>query len=126
MNINSQEKESILDAISYSLDNPNFELECLINNSPTPFRPTIKHENFIAIIKRFKGRPDFESSENVRLTIGFPSNSKYSNVRILIKGNGPINNYCNNENLNLIRNSIDFEEKTRVKTNNSSISINNY
>ena len=51
MNINSQEKESILDAISYSLDNPNFELECLINNSPTPFRPTIKHENFIAIIK---------------------------------------------------------------------------
>ena len=126
MNINSQEKESILDAISYSLDNPNFELECLINNSPTPFRPTIKHENFIAIIKRFKGRPDFESSENVRLTIGFPSNSKYSNVRILIKGNGPINNYCNNENLNLIKNSIDFEEKIRVKSKSSSISIDNY
>ena len=126
MNINSQEKEGILDAISYSIDNPNFELECLINNSTTPFRPNIKHDDFIGIIKRYKGRPDFESSENVRLAISFPKNSKYSNVRILIKGNGPINNYCNNENLNLIRNSIDFEEKTRVKTNNSSISINNY
>ena len=126
MNINSQEKENILDALSYSLDNPNFELECLIDNSSTPFRPTIKHDNFIAIIKRFKGRSDFESNENVRLTIGFPPNSKYSNVRILIKGNGPINNYCNNENLNLIKNSIDFEEKIRVKAKSSSISIDNY
>jgi len=126
MNINSQEKESILDAISYSIDNPNFELECLINNSPTPFRPNIKHENFISIIKRYKGRTDFETSENVRLAISFPENSKYSNIRVLVKGNGPINNYCNNENLNLIRNNIDFEEKTRVKTKNSSILVNSY
>ena len=126
MNINSQDKESILETIGYSLDNRNFELECLIDNSSKPFRPTIKHDNFISIIKRFKGRPDYEASESVRLTIGFPPNSKYSNIRILIKGNGPINNYCNNENLNLIKNSIDFEEKTRVKTKNSSINIDNY
>jgi len=131
MNINSHEKESILEAISYSIDNPEYELECLFNNSPTPFRPNIKHDNFISIIKRFKGRPDFEASENVRLAISFPPTSKYNSVRVLIKGNGPINNYCNNENINLIRNNVDFEDKSRVKHNNtnnknSSININNY
>ena len=133
MNIDSREKESILEAISYSLDNPEYELECLVNNSPTPFRPNIKHDNFISIIKRFKGRPDFEASENVRLAISFPESSKYNSIRVLIKGVGPINNYCNNENINLIRNNVDFEEKTSVKKNygqknskNISIPIYNY
>ena len=115
MNITIQQKESILEALSYAIDNPEYELECLVNNSPTPFRPNIKHDNFIAIIKRFKGRPDFEASENVRLAISFPESSKYNNVRVLIKGNGPINNYCNNENINLIRNNVDFEIKSNVK-----------
>ena len=126
MNINSQDKENILDAIGYSIDNPSFELECLFNNSSTPYNPNIKHDDLIAIIKRFKGRTDFESTENVRLAINFSKTSKYNNVRILIKGIGPINNFCNNENLLLIRNNIDFEDKTRVKVKNASIYINNY
>ena len=133
MNITSQQKDNILEAISNAIDNPEYELECLVNNSPTPFRPNIKHDNFIAIIKRFKGRPDFEAFENVRLAISFPESSKYNSVRVLIKGNGPINNYCNNENINLIRNSVDFEEKTSVKnkdkykfSKNTSIPVDNY
>ena len=130
MNINPQDKNNILEAINYAIDNPEYELECLVNNSPTPFKPNIKHDNFISIIKRFKGRPDFEASENVRLAVSFPESSKYNNIRILIKGNGPINNYCNNENINLIRNNVDFEEKTNVKQKNSnkssSIQIPNY
>ena len=132
MNIDTHQKDNILEALSYTIDNPEYELECLVNNSPTPFRPNIKHDNFISIIKRFKGRPDFESNENVRLAISFPESSKYNNVRVLIKGNGPINNYCNNENINLIRNNVDFEVKSSVKqkgVNNNkkiSISIDNY
>ena len=126
MNINSQDKNNILEAIGYSIDNSSYELECLINNSNTPYNPNIKHDDLIAIIKRFKGRPDFESNENVRLSISFSKTSKYNNVRILIKGIGPINNFCNNENLLLIKNSIDFEEKSKVKVKQSSIYINNY
>ena len=87
MNITIQQKDNVLEALSYAIDNPEYELECLVNNSPTPFRPNIKHDNFIAIIKRFKGRPDFEANENVRLAIGFPESSKYNNVRVLIKVN---------------------------------------
>jgi len=130
MNISLNEKNSILESISYAIDNPEYELECLVNNSSTLFRPNIKHDNFISIIKRFKGRPDFEASENVRLAISFPESSKYNNVRVLIKGNGPINNYCNNENINLIRKNVDFEEKSNVrnKINNkkTGITIYNY
>ena len=109
------EKEQILELLNYTINDSNLELECLINNSPDRFNPSIKHNDFISIIKRFKGRPDFETKESVRLAINFPENSKYKGVRVLVKGLGAVNSYCNNENINLIRNSVDFEMKTKPK-----------
>ena len=121
------EKEKILELIHSSIDKPEYELECLFYENPTQIRnPNIKNSNFVSIIKRYKGNPNFISKTNERLAITFPlENAKYSNIRILIKGSGPIKNYCNNENLSLIRNNIDFEYKTKPKGLNT-VDIVNY
>ena len=121
------EKEKILELINNSIDKPDYELECLFYETPTQIRnPNIKNSNFVSIVKRYKGNPNFISKTSERLAITFPlENAKYSNIRILIKGSGPIKNYCNNENLSLIRNNIDFEYKTKPKGLNS-VDIVNY
>jgi len=121
------EKDKILELIHSSIDKPDYELECLFYENPTQIRnPNIKNSNFVSIIKRYKGNPNFISKTNERLAITFPlENAKYSNIRILIKGSGPIKNYCNNENLSLIRNNVDFEYKTKPKGLNS-VDIVNY
>ena len=123
------EKEKILELINNTIDKPNYELECLFYLSPIPEHiknPSITHTNLVSIVKRYKGNPNFISKTNERLAITFPrENVKYGNVRILIKNSGAIKNYCNNENLSLIRNSIDFEYKTRPKGLNR-VAISNY
>ena len=121
------EKDKILELINSSIDKPDYELECLFYETPTQIRnPNIKNSNFVSIIKRYKGNPNFISKTSERLAITFPlENAKYSNIRILIKGSGPIKNYCNNENLSLIRNNIDFEYKTKPKGLNT-VDIVNY
>ena len=120
------EKEQILELLNHTINDSNLELECLINNSDDRFNPSIKHNDFISILKRYKGRPDFEAKESVRLAIDFPENSKYKGVRVLVKGLGAVNSYCNNENINLIRNSVDFEMKTKPKFKNTRVTIPNY
>jgi hypothetical protein len=123
------EKEKIYELINNTIDKPNFELECLfyLNPSPEQIRnPSITHTNLISIVKRYKNNPNFISKTNERLAITFPrENVKYGNVRILIKNTGAIKNYCNNENLSLIRNSIDFEYKTSPKGLNR-VAVSNY
>ena len=123
------EKEKILELINNTIDKSNYELECLFYLKPTPTQiknPSINHTNLVSIIKRYKSNPNFISKTNERLTISFPrENIKYGNVRILIKNTGAIKNYCNNENLSLIRNSIDFEYKTNPKGLNR-VAISNY
>lgn len=122
------EKDKILELINYAVDNSDLELECLINNSSNRNNFNITHNNFISILKRYKGNRDFESHESTRLTITFPDSisNKYNNTRILIKGTGAINSYCNNENINLIRNSVDFEIKGRPKLRITDVKIPNY
>ena len=117
-----REKENILETIARAIEDPELELECLLINPISPTKSSITHDNFIAIIKRYKSSPEFDSSDNTRLTISLPNNQKHKNVRILIKGSASINSYCNNENIKLIRNSVDFEDKSKV----SSLLISNY
>jgi hypothetical protein len=123
------EKDKILTLINSTIDKPNFELECLFYVKPSAEQmrnPSIPHTKFMSIVKRYKGNPNFISKVNERLTISFPrENVKYSNVRILIKGSGAIKSYCNNENLSLIRNNINFEYKINPKGLNR-VEIINY
>ena len=120
------EKDKILELINYAVDNSDLELECLINNSDNRTNYNITNTNFISILKRYKGNRDFEFNETTRLAISFPDSTKYNNTRVLIKGTGAINSYCNNENINIIRNNVDFEMKSRPKMRLTDVKIYNY
>jgi len=121
----SGEKDKILELINFSVDKTNNELECLFYDDINNIRnPKINHTNFISLLKRYKSNPNFISKTHDRLTLSL-DNEKYSNVRILIKGSGSIKNYCNNENINLIRNNVDFEFKLSPKGLNR-LQVNNY
>ena len=87
--------------------------------------PSIKYTNFISLLTRYKYDSNFINKTDERLTISL-SDNKYNNVRILIKGSGAIKNYCNNENLNLIRNSVEFEIKSSPKGINNRVQLKNY
>ena len=121
----SGEKDKILELINSAIDKPNYELECLFYDDINNIRnPKINHSNFMSLLKRYKSNPNFITKTNERLTLSL-DNEKYSNVRILIKGSGSIKNYCNNENINLIRNNVDFEFKSTPKGLNR-VQVNNY
>lgn len=122
----ANEKEQILEILNSAIDNDELELECLFNNSPNKFNPSVKHDNFMSVLKRFKGHPDFDAKTNTRLTVSFPENSKLRETRILIKGTGAINSFCNNDSISQILNSVDFETKSRPKTRITNVVIPNY
>ena len=123
LNQKNGEKDKILELINSSISKSDYELECLfydnvINNN----NPKINNDNFMSLLKRYKNNPNYISNTTERLTIQLPrDNEKFNNIRILIKGSGAIKNYCNNENLSLIRNNIDFEYK---KSRQLDLSIN--
>jgi hypothetical protein len=120
------EKEQIIELINTAIDNADLELECLFNNSNNKINYNITYNNFIAILKRFKNHPDYEVKSTPRLAITFPERSKYNDVRILVKGTGAINNFCNNESLDMIQTAVDFETKSRPKIKLNTVTIPNY
>uniref|UniRef100_A0A6C0HLZ2 mRNA (guanine-N(7))-methyltransferase n=1 Tax=viral metagenome TaxID=1070528 RepID=A0A6C0HLZ2_9ZZZZ len=122
----TNQKETILALISHTLDNPELELECLINNSPNRNKPNITHDNFIAIIKRLKNHPDYIDKSTYKLNISFPATSKYKDVRVTVKSPGAIKSYCNNESLTIIRNNVDFEMKQLAKVQPNRMYMPNY
>lgn len=120
----TNEKEQILEILNIAIENDELELECLFNNSSNRSYYSVSHENFMSILKRFKKHPEFDVKTNTRLAVSFPRNSKLNDTRVLIKGTGAINSFCNNEGLSQILNSVDFETKTRTRF--PSIIIPNY
>jgi len=130
LNSRASEKEQIFELLSYAIENKNFELECLFNNQKSKVSKSyynINQHNFMSILKRFKSHPDFEVKTQSRLAITFPySNAIFKDVRVLIKGQGAIQSYCNTDSFAAILNSVDFETKTRPKTRIVSLEIPNY
>lgn len=133
----ASEKEQIFELLGSAIDNREYELECLFNN-PSNRRGgrsyyNVSHDNFMSILKRFKAHPEFEVKTQSRLAITFPDsnhnpnqNSIFRGVRVLVKGQGAINAYCNADSFAAIINSVDFEMKTRPKTRLVSLDIPNY
>lgn len=127
----ASEKEQIFELIGTAIDNRDYELECLFNN---PGRGGgnrsyyhVSHDNFMSILKRFKANPEFEVMTQSRLAITFSdSNPIMRGVRVLVKGQGAINAYCNADSFAAIINSVDMEMKTRPKTRIVSLEIPNY
>jgi hypothetical protein len=128
----ASEKEQIFELISSAIDNRDYELECLFNNPSSRASGNrsyyhISHNNFMSILKRFKANPEFEVKTQSRLAITFPdSNPMMRGVRVLVKGQGAINAYCNSDSFASIINSVDMEMKTRPKTRLVSLEISNY
>ena len=134
----ASEKEQIFELIGYAIDNRDYELECILNNPSNRHNGNksyyhVSHDNFMSILKRFKAHPEFEVKTQSRLAITFPDsnqnpnqNSIFRGVRVLVKGQGAINAYCNAESFAAIINSVDLEMKTRPKTRLVSLDIPNY
>jgi hypothetical protein len=128
----ASEKEQIFELIGSAIDNRDYELECLFNNSSYKGRGNrsyynVSHNNFMSILKRFKANPEFDVRTQSRLAITFPdSNPMMRGVRVLVKGQGAINAYCNADSFAAVLNSVDFEVKTRPKTRITSLEIPNY
>jgi len=128
----ASEKEQIFELIGAAIDNRDYELECLFNNPSSRSSGNrsyyhVTHANFMSILKRFKANPEFEVKTQSRLAITFPdSNPMMRGVRVLIKGQGAINAYCNSDSFASIINSVDMEMKTRPKTRLVSLEIPNY
>ena len=124
----NNEKEQILELLGNAIDNSEYELECLFNNSTNRSMYNITHTNFISILKRFKSHSDFEFKSDSRLAITFPdsASSVCRGVRVLIKGAGAIGAYCNSDSISQLMNVIDFEMKTRPKTRLTYLPIPNY
>jgi hypothetical protein len=122
----TNQKEKILEIISNAIDNDELELECLFNNSANKTNYSVSHDNFMAVLKRFKNNPEYDTKTNTRLAITFPRSSKFNDTRILIKGIGAINSFCNNEGLSTILNSVDFETKKRASTRINNLTLPNY
>ena len=127
----TSEKEQIFELIGAAIDNKDYELECLFNNSGSRGGGGsyyhVSHNNFMSILKRFKANPEFDVLTQSRLAITFPnSNPMMRDVRVLVKGQGAINAYCNADSFAAIINSVDMEMKTRPKTRLVSLEIPNY
>ena len=130
----ASQKEQIFELIGSAIDNRDYELECLFNNPGARSSANrnrsyyhVNHDNFMAVLKRFKSNPDFEVRSQSRLAITFPeTNPAMRGVRVLVKGQGAINAYCNADSFAAIINSVDFEMKTRPKTRITSLEIPNY
>ena len=122
----TNEKEQILELLGAAVENPDYELECLFNNSSNRSMYNITHTNFISLLKRFKSHPDFDIKTDTRLGITFPDSSPMRGVRLLVKGNGAINAFCNSDSISQIMNSVDFEMKTRPKSRITYLPIPNY
>jgi len=122
----NNEKEQIQDLLGSAIDNPEYELECLFNNSNNRSQYNITHTNFISLLKRFKNHPEFDVKTDTRLAVTFPESTPFRGVRILIKGNGAVNAFCNSDSISQIQNSIDFEMKTRPRTKLTYLVIPNY
>lgn len=124
LNETTHEKARCLDMISKSVDNPEYELECLFSGHTVD---KIEYTKFQNIIKRISGKKEFPTQrESYTLNISFLNTSKYGNIRVAIKGSGPIKNYCNNENLLLLGANVEFQTKERIDGKNSRLIIPNY
>ena len=82
----TSEKEQIFELIGAAIDNKDYELECLFNNSGSRGGGRsyyhVTHNNFMSILKRFKANPEFDVLTQSRLAITFPnSNPMMRDVR---------------------------------------------
>ena len=119
------EKEYIQKLIKKAIGNKNSELECILMDDISK-NQNINYQQFVNIIKRVKSKKKYTSqNEKISLDIYFPIDSKYHNIRCVIRGYGAISNYCNHESITNILNNVIFQRK-KIDNMDDKINIPNY
>ena len=114
MEINKEEENKILNLLTNSIQDKNYELECIIGNMNNDF---VSKEDFINVLKRFKGKRKYaRMSSSSILSISFSNDREYALFnkkvsRVILPSNGIINVYNKTNKLDNILNNIRVERK---------------
>lgn len=122
LQLSKEEKDTLKFLMKTSINNPNYELEGIILGNASG--NDINGDIFKRVIGRLNGKFE-EQREIERLDIGFPRDSKYSSIRVSIRGFHDINKYCRNEKLDGLRNVI-IEEKKPASERVNRLNIPDY
>ena len=126
LNKETNEKEGIKTLIKQSILNPKYELECIIGGN-FKHHNTVTIQQFNKIISRVNGKKEYTTKRPIdKLTIGFPKNSRYKNIRVTINGFSAINYYCVNDKLDNIMSNVTLETKELVKEKLDKVIVPNY
>lgn len=121
-----QEKENIQLLIKQSLLNPKYELECIIGGNAR-LGSVIEQDQFNRILGRIRNKPEYNTIPAVdKLTVCFPADSKYSDVRVIITGYHNINKYCLTEKIDGILDNVRFQVKRRAAEKVNRVMVANY
>jgi hypothetical protein len=118
LNKQTLDKEKIIQLLKQSVLNPTYELECIVGGDFNNKNGTVSFQQFNKIISRVNGKREFVTKRpEDKLTISFPRDSRYRNIRITVNGFNAINYYCINDKLDGIMGNVTFETKELVKDN---------
>lgn len=128
LNKQTQEKDSIKLLIKQSILNPQYELECILGGKyDSSHTSGVSIQQFNKIISRINGKKEYVTKRpEDKLTINFPQDSRYKNVRVSINGYTAINYYCLNDKLDGIMTNVTMETKERVKDTQSHVAVPAY
>ena len=114
MEISVEDNKKVLKLLELSTSDPDYELECIVGNMNNDF---VNKEEFVNILKRFKGKKKYSRmTSNSTLSIYLSNDKSFSNFnskisRVVLSGNGLINMYNSTNKLNNIVNNVVFERK---------------
>ena len=113
MEISSDNYDKIESYIGFSLDNNDYEFECLYKNT----LKKINRENFTKIFQYFQNNNDFNlesDKQSLDIRLSSSKSNKFSNYRITLHEND-ILNYCKTNKFN--ERNADYGEKRYVNKN---------
>lgn len=113
MDISSDNYDKIESYIGFSLDNNDYEFECLYKNT----LKKINRENFTKIFQYFQNNNDFNlesDKQSLDIRLSSSKSNKFSNYRITLHEND-ILNYCKTNKFN--ERNADYGEKRYVNKN---------
>ena len=126
LNKEKHEKDSIKLLLKQAVLNPSYELECIIGGNAR-LGSTIEHDQFNRILSRIRDKKEYDSkASRDKLMICFPTDSKYSDIRVVVTGYHSINKYCRTEKLDSILDNVIFQTKRKAPEKVSRIPVPNY
>lgn len=126
-NRKTHEKERLIKLIEKFYEEDNLELEAIIYGIGNQYRLT--YHNFVDTYQRLLEDPSMvEIKPSDALNIHFDPNSKYSNIRVTVLGEGSIKNYCSTNSIKDIGYNLKFTQKENYffGTKMGRVDVNDY